>query len=246
MIALLGTTGKIGGAALKALADTPVRAVTRAVADLRDGEALSRALQGATGVLAILPFDAGTYSDLEALRASLLRGLSWGRPEHFVFISDYGAPHPSGTGIPAVFHGVEKQLLELGLGCTILRSAEHMQNWLRLPGVSFYPPGTPARPFVSAYDVGEIAARLLLEPISGTRVVHVEGPRRYELSSIGPLQMVPPDRRLATLQRAGLPAGLAQLLDQTYAAHGQGLIEVEPGGQFFRGTTTLDQVLGGG
>ena len=243
MIALLGTTGKIGGAALKALRGVPVRAVTREMADLRDGEALGQALQGATGVLAILPFDARTFADLEALRSSLLGALARVRPQHFVFVSDYGAHHPSGTGIPAVFHGVEKRLLELGLGCTILRSAEHMQNWLRLPGISFYPPGTPARPFVSAYDVGEIAARLLVEPVSGTRVVHVEGPRRYEISQVGSLKTVPPEQRLATLQGAGLPAGLAQLLDETYAAHGRGLIDNEPGGEVLRGTTTLEQVL---
>lgn len=236
MIALLGTTGRIGGAALQALQSQqlPLRALTRAQADMRDPAALSGALQGASRVLVILPFDLKTFADQTALQHSLLHSLAVVRPEHFVFISDYGAHHSEQTGIPAIFHRFEQRLLGLDSPCTILRSAEHMQNWLRPGAAHFYPPGTPARPFVSALDVGKIAAELLLASAE-SRILHVEGPRRYEVAELG----IP----RGDLGRAGLPPVLAQLLEATYTAHGQGLVEVEPGGQVMRGTTTLDQVL---
>ncbi|MBN9416994.1 hypothetical protein ABS71_05015 [bacterium SCN 62-11] len=236
MIALLGTTGKIGGAALRFLQQqqVPVRAVTRAQADMRDPEALGSALQGAEAILTLLPFD---FNSLQALQASLLQTLGQLRPAHFLFISDYGAHHPEGTGIPAIFHQIEKQLLDLKLPCTILRSAEHMQNWLRPGQANFYPPDTPPRPFVSAYDVGEIAARLLLEPPPpGSRILHAEGPRRYPLSELARFPQASPEA-------AGLPEALARVLSETYRAHGQGLIEVEPGGKVLRGPTELSEVL---
>ena len=214
---------------------------------LSDLNALLDAADGKDAVVFGPGIDRG--EETGKLIASLLEALSQTRPAHFVFISDYGAQHPQETGIPAIFHRFEQQLIGLGLPCTILRSAEHMQNWLRLGPVNFYPPETTARPFVSAFDVGEVAAQLLLDaPPAAPRILHLEGPRRYQLSEVGealgqPLQAVPPDFRLAALLRAGLPPALAELLNATYAAHGQGLIEPEPGSQVLFGSTALGDAL---
>lgn len=245
MITVLGSKGKIGGAALRALPEA--RGLTRADCDLRDAEGLTAALRGSAAVLAILPLDPGTFADFAALKNALLRSLAAVRPAHVVFVSDYGAQHPGETGIPSLFHELERRLRELGPGLTLLRSAEHMQNWLRQRRFNFYPSEVVERPFVSAMDVGRIAAELLRGPVPQTpRVVHAEGPRRYQLSELGDLTPVPAERRRSALEAAGLPGGLASLLDLTYAAHGQGLVEVEAGGEVARGSTELAEVLAEG
>ena len=91
-----------------------------------------------------------------------------------------------------------------------------------------------------------LAAQLLSQPApSAARILHVEGSRSYELGEIVERKPIPPAFRQTAQARAGLPPGLVKLLAATFAAHGQGLSEVEPGGEVLHGTTALDQVLAG-
>ncbi len=209
MITILGATGKIGGAAAKALRERgiPTRAVVRdrtkadrltslgceiVVADMLDRAALSRTMAGADAVLGLCPISPKTENvldDARRLTESLAGALETARPRHAVVISDYGAHVPEGTGITLLFHHLEARLAALPVTMTFLRSAEHMQNWARQIPVALktgtlptlHHPITKTFPTVSAFDVGVVAAELLATPPrhEKPRTVHVEGPVRY-------------------------------------------------------------------
>lgn len=145
MIAIMGANGNIGGAALRALEKTQqVRAVVRrplqtsgataAMADYRDIDQLACAFEGAGSVLVVLPLDP-TAADVAKSLCELCRGVTEAllrsRPDRVVMISDYGAHHPHIGGIPALFGEFERMLSGQSWRLTVLRSAEHLQNWTR-------------------------------------------------------------------------------------------------------------------
>jgi len=207
MFAVLGATGKAGGAAIRALRQNglAVRAVVRdrakahelealgceiALADLGDAKALAKAIDGATAVQAICPVCPQGDDPAKTMRAfvdTLRSALIAARPAHVLAISDYGAERSA--GITLAFHYLEAQLRNTCPALTLLRSAEQMQNWARLfktaaeTGVlpSMHHPLIKQFPMVSAQDVGLVAADLLASPNGPQtqRIVRIEGPRRY-------------------------------------------------------------------
>ena len=189
MYAILGATGKVGGAAVRYLRrrGLPVRAIVRkvpkaedlaqngceiVVADVVDAEDLKSALRGASEVLVICPMNpraANAREDHERKIGAICGAMEDVNPRLAVVISDYGAHHETGTGVTLTFHQLEQRLSSIPVSCTFLRSAEHMQNWSRFiktaakTGVlpTFYRPKTKLLPLVSAPDVGVAAAELL-------------------------------------------------------------------------------------
>jgi NAD(P)H dehydrogenase (quinone) len=214
MFAILGATGKAGGATARALRarGLPVRAIVRdrsrardleaigcaiAVADFRDAAALSEAIEGCEAVQAICPVSPqgeDPAADMRAIVDTIARALGIARPARVLAISDYGAEQSAGTGITLAFHYLEARLRETSAAPIFLRSAEHMQNWARLfktvaaTGIlpSFHHPLTKLFPMVSAQDVGVAAADLLMAAGAHARprVVYVEGPRRYDAHDV--------------------------------------------------------------
>ena len=209
MFAVLGATGKAGGASVRALRKRGlrVRAIVRdqtkakdlealgceiAIADFRDAGSLARAIAGAEAVQAIcpaVPQAADTAADMRGIIDAIRDALVAAKTARVVAISDYGAQLSSGSGITLAFHYLEARLRETPAKLTLLRSSEHMQNWARtfkaaattgiLP--SLHHPLTKVFPMVSAQDVGIVAAELLASPDGdeAERIVYVEGPRRY-------------------------------------------------------------------
>jgi NAD(P)H dehydrogenase (quinone) len=208
MYAILGATGKVGRATIRALLGRglPVRAVVREtarggdlaragcelkVADLRDARALTLALDGARAVQVICPMSMradDALGDMRLIVENIAAALEATEPGAVVAISDYGAEVGGGTGVTLLFHELEARLSRLDGPTTFLRSAEQMQNWFRIlefaaeSGVlpSMHHPLTKAFPTVSAGDVGLAAAEILANGsnVQG-RVVHIEGARRY-------------------------------------------------------------------
>ena len=189
------------------------------------------------------------------------RALAADPPRSIVALSDYGAQHPAGTGIAAVFHRLEVALSRLA-GVTLLRSAEHMENVARLLPVarvrgvwpSLHQPLDRPYPLVAARDVGALAAELLLAPPPGRRVVHVEGPRRHSAREVAAVvgqhlgvaveaTAIPPERWSSALVVGGLGRDHARLIAEMQAAHSAGRIEVEAGGETRRGATELATAL---
>jgi NAD(P)H dehydrogenase (quinone) len=280
MFTIIGATGRVGGAAARELRrrGRAVRAVVRdpgkagalaeigceiAVADIADTEALTVALGGAEGVLAVVPLNPSrgdAAAEVRGLVDSLARALEAARPPRTVAISDYGAQHVAGTGVTLIFHHLEQRLAELP-GIAFLRSAEHMENWARslrpaiATGVlaSLHHPLDKRFPTVSAPDVGLIAADLLAAAEPPPRILHAEGPQRYTPMDVAaalaaplgrPVQAValPRDQWDQALAAGGLGEGYVRLITELYDAHNAGRIEAE-GGEVRRGTTPLAEVL---
>jgi uncharacterized protein YbjT (DUF2867 family) len=283
MIIICGATGKVGGTAARELRARrlPVRAIVRdlaqaaalralgcdvAVADLRDEAALARAFHGATRVLALCPIEytaTDTPRAAHELVATLGSALERAQPEHVVVISDYGAHLPQGTGITLILRALEQRVRSSGLRASMLRSAEHMQNWqrqlraARTQGelASLHHPVTRAFPCVSAYDVGAYAAQLLTTPLAAAPdVIHIEGPQRYSASDVAAAfaeqlarpvsaRALPRVAWLEVLIAAKLSESAARLVAELQDTHNAGAIEVEPDGLVQHGVTPLSAAI---
>jgi uncharacterized protein YbjT (DUF2867 family) len=236
-------------------------------ADLRDAAAVEMAISGATAVQVICPLSVradDAPSDMAAIIRAIAHALDRVRPQAILAISDYGAELSAGTGITLTFHHLEAQLRTIPSSLTLLRSAEHMQNWSRRANTaaktgllpSLHHPVTKLFPTVSAPDVGLIAADLLTSSgDAGVRVVHAEGPRRYSARDVAEALGGLVGREIAAIElprsdwgRAlvggGLGASYAQLVAALYDAHNAGWIDAEDGvGDIRRGRTELREAL---
>ena len=286
MFVVLGATGKVGRTTIAGLrqAGASVRAVVRdaakarpladlgceiAVANLWDVSALTQALDGASTVQVICPASTqgvDATADMRRSIESVAEALEAARTAAVLAISDYGAELSAGTGITVLFHELEARLRRLPASLIFLRSAEHMENWARVVRVaaatgvlpSLHHPLTKLFPTVSAYDVGAVAADLLLAPASvasAPRVVHVEGPRRYTpidvAASVGTLlgrditaYALPRSEWDATLRNGGLSESYIRLVVDLYGAHNAGQIDAGFGvAEIIRGRTELTDAL---
>jgi len=282
---IFGASGKVGRMSAASLrnAGHAVRAVVRneaqgeqlarmgceiVLADLLDPASVARAIEGADAVQILCPVpigDAHPGSTMHRMIDVAADALRANPPPHVLALSDYGAELDHGTGITLLFHALEKQLQTAVQNLTLLRAAEHMQNWARVIPValatgklpSLHHPLSKRFPTVAAQDVGLLAAQLLLGESrgSGSRVVSIEGPRRVAaldiaraLSEVGGREIsaheVPRNDWAAMLSRAGLGADHAQLIIDLYETHNAGRIDVEEGiGERRFGTTEFADVL---
>jgi len=284
MYVIFGASGKVGASSAAALrkAGKAVRAVVRkpaqgealarigcevVSADLDDLHSILRALDGAQAAQLICPVAQQAIDAATAMRAMIhnaAQALSAHSGIRVLAISDYGAELEAGTGITLLYRELEQRFAQAVPRLTLLRSAEHMQNWARVLPVALatghlptlHAPANTPFPTVSAHDVGAIAAQLLLEERddAGTRVVSVEGPRRYSAEDAARLlgevcgremriHVLPRREWAATLARAGINDALAKLIMETNDAQNSGRIGTEAGTEVRRGTTGLREVL---
>ncbi|HEV2674951.1 MAG TPA: NAD(P)H-binding protein [Aliidongia sp.] len=210
MYAITGITGQVGGATAQALLDAghTVRAVVRhadkgqpwadkgceiAVADLTDVAALTAAFTGVEGVFLMTPpnYDPEPgFPETRANLAGILTALTAARPAKLVFLSTVGAQAEQ----PNLLNNskiTEDGLRTLPLPVAFLRAAWFMENaaWdvaAAKTGTvpSFLQPLDHPIPMVATADIGRTAADLLGESWSGTRIVELEGPRRYGANDI--------------------------------------------------------------
>ncbi|CAB3756259.1 NmrA family transcriptional regulator [Burkholderia sp. MSh2] len=271
MFVIFGASGNVGLSTVTALrsAGHPVRAVLHdarhrerfaqlgcdvAIAPLTDAHAIAAALEGAQAVQILCPVPAADPDPAATMAQTIdiaTAALAANPPPVLLALSDYGAELAGNTGITRLFHRFEERLKTIPTPLTLLRSAEHLQNWARVLPValatgvlpSFHDPVDKAFPTVWAPDVGVAAARLLLdapERGNGPRVVSVEGPRRVSVTEIAdalgaaagrPIvaRALPRDTWDATLLRAGLGERHARLIVDLYDVHNAGRIDVEAG-----------------
>ena len=211
MFAITGITGNVGGEVACTLlaANRPVRAVMRdmrkgaawaergcevALADIDDTAALAAAFKGAQGVFVLVPpvFDpAPGFPEAQARAATLRSALESAHPERVVYLSTIGA-QAIRSNLLTQHTIIERALHELSMPVTFLRPAWFMENssWdvapAREQGVipSFLQPLDKAFPMVATTDIGRVAAELLQETWSGSRVVELEGPDRVSPNKI--------------------------------------------------------------
>lgn len=205
MHAITGITGKVGGAAARALlaSGQKVRAVVRdadkarpwaalgcevAVAEMEDADALARAFAGCTGVFVLPPpcFDPlPGFPEARASIAAVRQALEAARPARVVCLSTVGA-QATQPNLLSQRSLMEEALSPLPLPLALLRPAWFLDNlaWDVAParerGVlpGFLQPLDRPVPMVSTLDVGRVAAELLREDWQGRRVVELEGPAR--------------------------------------------------------------------
>ena len=288
MFVIFGASGKVGRVSAASLrnAGHAVRAVVRnetqgehlarmgceiVLADLTNPASVAKAIEGADAVQILCPVpigDAHPGSTMHRMIEVAANALRANPPRHVLALSDYGAELDHGTGITLLFHALEKQLQTSVQNLTLLRAAEHMQNWARVIPValatgklpSLHHPLSKRFPTVAAQDVGLLAAELLLDESRGSvprrvSVVSIEGPRRISaidvaraLSDASKREIsaheVPRNEWPAMLLRAGLGADHAQLIIDLYDTHNAGRIDVEEGrGERRFGATEFTEVL---
>jgi len=279
LYAITGITGKVGGAVGRALlaAGKRVRAVVRdrdkgrewaergcevALADLADGAALGAAFQGSSAVFVLPPpvFDPEPgYPEAKRVIESVVAALSRSRPERVLCLSTIGADAVHDNLLSQRIL-LELALRRLDLPLTLLRPAWFLDNaaWdvpaARETGqLPSFLNVAQAFPMVASVDVGRVAAELLGEAWSGTRVVELEGPSRVSpndlatafSSALGkPVRAVPVARAAweALFRSQGMkhPEPRMRMLD----GFNERWIEFQDGGSSaLKGTTTAAAVI---
>lgn len=216
MFAVMGVTGKVGGAVARHLraAGAPVRAIVRdqakgavwaeagcevAIATLDDEPSLAMAFAGASGVFAMLPpqFDPSPgFPAARAMIATLHRALAAAQPERLVVLSTVGADATQ-PNLLNQLGLLEAALADLPGRTTFLRAAWFMDNAAgdladaqRGTILSYLQPTGRAIPMVASSDVGQCAADLLLA---------ADAPAIVELEAV---DRVSPDEIAAAFARA--------------------------------------------
>jgi len=203
MYAIMGVTGRVGGAAATSLLQSgfQVRAILRdaakvgawtdrgcevALAKTEDPEALSAACTDVEGIFVMLPgvFDPQPgFPEARAAIQSIRQALERARPPKVVCLSTIGANAPQ-PNLLNQLGLLEQALGPLPVPITILRPTWFLDNAVfdvstaRSAGRidSFLQPLDKQYPMVAAQDVGVTAAQLLRETWTGHRVVELTGP----------------------------------------------------------------------
>jgi NAD(P)H dehydrogenase (quinone) len=211
MYAVMGVTGKVGGAVAAGLIreGARVRAVMRdaakarawnekgcevAIARTEDAAALTAAFRDVEGVFAMLPgiFDPKPgFPEAKAAIESIRKSLAQARPSKVVCLSTIGADAKQ-PNLLNQLGLLEQALHSAPTPVTFLRPAWFLDNAAfdvasaRSAGRidSFLQPPDKQYPMVAARDVGFVASELLLDTWSGHRVVELEGPRRVTPNEI--------------------------------------------------------------
>ncbi|HTH99120.1 MAG TPA: NmrA family NAD(P)-binding protein [Stellaceae bacterium] len=205
MYAIMGVTGKVGGALARQLLDDgiKIRAILRdaakggtwwdrgaevALADLEDPKTLGEALAGAAGVFVMLPPDfdpAPGFPEARQRISHLRQAILLAMPPKVVVLSTIGAEAKQ-PNLLNQLGLLEQALGDLPMPVTFLRAAWFMENAaLDVPSArdegvihSYLQPLDRRVPMISAVDVGHMAAALLQEDWTGARVVALEAERR--------------------------------------------------------------------
>ena len=206
------------------------------VADVTDGDALAKALSGATALYAMIPPNMSA-PDIRAFQSQVSSAISQAVQKsgvkHVVALSSVGADKPDKTGPVVGLHDFETKLGAIsGLNALCLRAGYFMENILPQVGViqSFGMLAGPLRvdlriPMIASRDIGAAAAealrkldfqarqtRELLGPadVAYTEVARIIGAAigRPDLS----YRQMPAEQLKPALMQMGMSANLADLL----------------------------------
>lgn len=261
---ILGGTGHVGSATAAALLahGEPVTIVTRessradeqrrsgaqvAVADVHDVASLRRVFQqGKRLFLLNPPADPSTDTDVEERKTvtAIVAALEGSGLDKIVAQSTYGAQPGERCGDLSTLYEMECAVRARGIPVRIIRGAYYMSNWdhsleiVRKEGVlhTLYPADLEL-PMVAPQDVGQLAARLLTEPVERVGLHYVEGPERYTPSDVAaafadalrrPVRLVtvPREDWKETFRRMGFSEAAAESYARMTAVTVDGLYEL--------------------
>lgn len=280
MYVIAGATGRVGSATARRMLDAgaEVRVLVRRetdaeawrargaqawIAPLNDETALNDALEGASGLFVLLPFDL-TADNLDAhadaLIATIASAVGGQRVPHVVVLSSGGADLAEGTGPITGLHRLEQALLRTGATVTGLRPGHFQEkvsdvvNVARESGVYpvFAASADIAHPLVATEDIGAVAAGALLCPPARSEAVDIVGPEYSEREVATVLGRVlgrelhvvtvPEGDWEAALVDAGFRPHIAESLAELYRADEQDLLAPR-GDRTTRVSTTLETTL---
>ena len=283
MFVVFGATGNTGSAVADTLLSRKqsVRLVVRsvdkgatwkargaeiAVASLDDVPALTKALEGATGIYLLVPPNYGAQEWLADQRARMDRAAEAVKKNsihHIVFLSSIGGHIAEGTGpIRAARYG-EQVLASAVKNLTILRTPSFMENWVPVIGVAkgqgllptFIAPLAKI-PMIATDDIGRIAAQQLIAGGQGRKVVEMAGPEEYSpdqvSAALGQIlgrsvtaQHAPLSAVVPTFKSFGFSDEAAKLFEEMYTSFSTETIGYEHPASLVRGKITLTEALRG-
>jgi uncharacterized protein YbjT (DUF2867 family) len=236
-----------------------------ALAEMTDASALASAFTGVEGAFILPPpeFDPFPgFPEGRAIISAVKRALEVSRPRKVVCLSTIGA-QATQTNLLTLRTLLEQALRELPVPVTFLRPAWFMENFAwdlpsaRERGViaSFLQPLDKPVPVIATADVGRVAAELIQQDWTGSRVVELEAARRVTPREVAAtfakvlgrgvaVEAVPRETWDALFRSQGMknPEPRIRMLD----GFNEGWIEFEGGrAGSIKGAVTLETVLGG-
>jgi uncharacterized protein YbjT (DUF2867 family) len=216
-----------------------------AVAQLGNVEQLTRALDGASGVYALVPPDYGA-DDILAAQAQVTdswrQAITRAKPRHVVLLSSVGAHLPGPTGPIRTVHRAEAELGATAVPLTALRAAYFMENWASLvapmkgDGVlpSMLTPGRAVE-MVATEDIGRVAAEALAKGPGAAGIIELTGPRPYTPEDVAAefgkalgrkltLVPVPQEAIEPALTQSGIKPKMAALFREMTVSFNEGYI----------------------
>jgi uncharacterized protein YbjT (DUF2867 family) len=235
-----------------------------AVTDLGDVAGLTKALKGATGAYLLSPpnFAAKDFlADRALLVTNMAAAVKASGLTTLVFLSSVGAQHPKDTGPIVTAHRAEQALSKLAPSVTFIRAAYFLENWGSVIGLAkaqgILPHYGPIDfPFaqIGTKDIGLAAAKALLEPADGTRIVELAGVADWSVNDVAAALSTllgkavtavsaPVEDAKKGLVQAGVPEPMAHLYAEMYQAVVKGLVAWEHPASVKRGSTSLVESL---
>src|SRR5580698_1334979 len=212
MYAVMGITGKVGGAVARALLamGEKVRGIVRNPekaaewqkqgaelfkADYDDVDALTAAFTGVAGVFVMVPPNfapAPGFPETTATLKVLYEALSRAQPAKAVYLSSIGAEQVSGLGLITNSHLLEETLGDLPFSHAFLRAGWFVENSAgdvasaRNAGKIMFQlhPLDRKFPLVATADIGKVGAETLTQSWTGIRHIEVAGPEGYSPQDI--------------------------------------------------------------
>lgn len=283
MFVVLGATGNTGSVVADTLLSRkqPVRIVVRssdkgaawkakgaevAVASLEDVPAMTKALEGATGLYLLVPPNYGATAWLSEQRQRMDQAAQAVKASgilHVVFLSSIGAHIAEGTGSIRAARSGEQALGAVAKHLTVLRPCYFMKNWV--PGIgmakdqgllpAFIAPAAKV-PMISTQDIGRVGAEQLMAEGKGAQTVELAGPEEYSpdqvATTLGQImgkpvtaQHAPLSAVVPTFKSFGFSDEAAKLFEEMYTSFSTGAIGYEHPASVIRGRVTLAEALKG-
>jgi uncharacterized protein YbjT (DUF2867 family) len=278
-----GATGHVGSSVAQALLDSgrKVRVITRdphkaerwkkrgahvGQVDLSNVHDLLNGLRGTEAAFLLLPpfppNTTGVRGKAKKIIDALVHAIGGTDVKHVVFLSSVGAQHAEGTGPVVLLHDAEQELRTLKTPVTFLRACYFMENWApALPDakeglLNTFLPAEHKIDQVATHDVGQTAARLVLEHPKAHRVVEVGGPEEVcaadvakALSRLLETEVEPLEEPLDQVAEAftgmGFSPEMAQMYQQLYQSLATKRLAFEHPESVVRGKDTLEHTLQG-
>src|ERR1700712_1002815 len=239
MFLVMGTTGKVGGAAAKRLLaqGKEVRALVRhrekaahwanqgvelVDGDWNDSAAIDQALKGVEGAFVMLPAvwaPTPDYKEANGVIANYVEALTRSAPPRVVALSSMGANRTSGLGMITALSLLEQGFRHLTLPIAYVRAGGFFENFLYGLHVAqggtlpvYYTPTARKSTMVATNDIGMHVTTLLTgQAWPGHRVIELGSMVSADEVAVQLGEVLQRDVKASAIPRAGWPAAFEQL-----------------------------------